>query len=81
MTGIPITKCYHGMHAAHGIQTCLFPVEGRLQRTLFLCKVDERPRGKCGVNCVAHVVFREQNESHSLLFVLIAAESIMNNSL
>ncbi len=73
MTGILITKFNHGMHAALGIPTCLFPVEGRLQSTSFLREVDERPCGKWGVNCVAPVLFRDPNESHSLLLVLIAA--------
>lgn len=73
MKGIPITKFYHGLHAALGIQTCLFPVEGRLQKTPFLCEGDERPCGKWGVNCVAPVLFRDKNESQSLLLVLIAA--------
>lgn len=61
------------MHAALGIQTCLFPVEGRLQKTSFLCEGDERPCGKRGVKCMAPAQFWDQNESHSLLLVLIAA--------
>lgn len=83
MTGIIITKLYHDVHAALGIQTCLFPVEGRLQRTSFLREVDERPCGKWGVNCVAPVLFRDQNESQAVVSpdCCCFPESIMTNSL
>lgn len=50
-----------------------FLLRGGYKGHRFLREVDERPCGKWGVNCVAPVLFRDQNESHSLLLVLIAA--------
>lgn len=61
------------MHAALEFQICLFPVEGRLRKTPFVCEEDERACGKWGVECVAPVLYMDQHESQSLLLVLIAA--------
>lgn len=45
---------------ALGIQTCLFPVEGRLRDAPYLRGADERPCGEW-VRCVAPVLFGDHN--------------------
>ena len=64
-----ITVCTQRLEFKH---VC-FLLRGGHEGLRFLREVDERPCGKWGVNCVAPVLFRDQNESHSLLLALIAA--------